>query len=153
MQREFRDGRSHGQHAYIGTVPSHLRIARKGAGDHVENETCAHAVPDQDDFIESALARAREQEVGELIDPRVDIGATVVNHLRGEDPVVQCVLHAPAPPRPVQQCDENGEPNDRSGGGSACSGEAQPFQQTLQIIPRSFTPWIMSREERPNARH
>src|SRR5205807_1878697 len=76
MQRKFRDGRSHSQHAYIGTVPSQLRIARKGAGDHVENETCTHAVPDQDDFIESALARAREQEVGELIDPRIDIATT-----------------------------------------------------------------------------
>ena len=74
MQRELGDGRADGEQAHRRAVPSKIGIARKRARDDLERQRRSHAVPDNDDLVERRVPRARSENFGKAIDPRLDIG-------------------------------------------------------------------------------
>ena len=110
MQREFRDGGADGEHADRYATASEIGIERERADDHVERKHRAEAVTDDHDFIHRAGADARHERLRESIEPRLGVGTAAEKIVAGEYPVVEQLLHAPAPSRPAQQDEEDRKP-------------------------------------------
>ena len=111
VQREFRDGRTDGEHADGHAAPRQLRIPSERADQDIERQHRPQAVADHHDLVHRGLPRARDQRLRKLIETRIDVGAAAEEIVAGEDPVVQQLLHAPALPGPSQQTGKDGEPD------------------------------------------
>src|SRR5262249_27663278 len=108
MQLAFRDGCGDGEYGNSAAPTAEIGVARKGPDDNIEHEYRAVAVADKPDFVHRAFACTREQRLGRSIEARIDIRTATVNVVVGANPIVQQLLHAPAPPGPAQKDEEDG---------------------------------------------
>src|SRR5262245_32238914 len=85
-----------------------IRIDFESARDHLNRERRSHAVSDDQDLVDCGIAAARDEFCGKTIYSCFDVWPTAMHVLPRKNPVVQPVLYAPSPTRPVQKSNEDG---------------------------------------------
>src|SRR5262245_25800011 len=83
----------------------------------------------------TAAARAREHRLGKTIEARIDVRPAAMQVVVGADPIVQQLLHAPAPPGPAQQQEKDGNANRYAGRRGAHALEAHERDQQARGEP------------------